>query len=250
VEGRAADLKTALVLAGVFALAAALTVPRLLPALPPEARSLPLPLPVFCTVLAVQLVVVYGLLGFAGLRMARSRGLEPAPYLTAMGNRQGACGRRAAGAFAVGLGCGGMLVAAVSAIQWFLPGTLPGTLHPPGLGTALLASTSGSLGEEILFRLFALSLLLRLLPNSRVGTGAALGLSALAFGAAHAPAFVFLFGGWHEVPPVSWVWLIALNGLLGVTFGMVFLRRGIECAILAHLGTDVVWHVVSPWLGA
>jgi hypothetical protein len=246
------DLKSALMLSSAFALAAAATVPLLLPSLPPEARSLPLPLPVFCVVLAGQLVVVYGLLGFAGLRLARTRGLEPAPYLAALWNPQASRRgwSRAGVAFTIGLGCGAMLVAAVEAIQSFLPGTLPGTLHPPGIAAALLASTAGSLGEEILFRLFALSLFLRLLPQGRTGTALAIGASALAFGAAHAPAFVFLFGGLQEVPPASWVWLIGLNGLLGITFGIVFLRYGVVCAILAHLGTDVVWHVANQLLRA
>jgi hypothetical protein len=153
-------------------------------------------------------------------------------------------------AFGVGLACGVLLVAAVSAIQVFLPGTLPGTLHPPGIAAALLASTAGSLGEEILFRLFALSCLLHLLPEGRAGTAMAVGISALAFGAAHAPALVFLFGGWQEVPLLSWVWLMALNGLLGITFGVVFLRSGIVCAVLAHFGTDVVWHGASQLLHA
>ena len=78
----------------------------------------------------------------------------------------------------------------------------------------------------------------------------AIGVSALAFGAAHAPAFVFLFGGLQEVPLASWGWLIVLNGLLGVTFGIVFLRYGVVCAILAHLGTDVVWHAANQLLRA
>jgi hypothetical protein len=41
------------------------------------------------------------------------------------------------------------------------------------------------------------------------------------------------------------VWLIALNGLLGATLALVFLRAGIVSAVLAHLGTDAVWHVAS-----
>jgi hypothetical protein len=244
---RVDDLKSALVLAAAFAVAGAATVPLLLPALPAEARSLPLPLPAFCAVLAVQLVVVYGTLGFAGLRLGRARGLEPAPYLTAAWDRR--AGRpgwgRAVVAFAVGLGCGTFLVAAVAAIRRLLPGTLPGTLHPPGVAAALLASAAGSLGEEILFRLFALNCLMRLFPEGRAGPAMAVALSALAFGAAHAPALVFLSGGWRQVPPVSWVWLLALNGLLGITFGVVFLRYGIGCAVLAHFGTDVVWHAAS-----
>jgi membrane protease YdiL (CAAX protease family) len=249
---RVDDLKSAFFLSSAFALAAAATVPLLLPSLPPEARSLPLPLPVFGTVLAMQLLVVYGLLGFFGLRLARTRGLEPAPSLTALWDPQAPRWewRRAGVAFAVGLGCGAFLVAAVEAIQRFLPGTLPRTIHPPGIAAALLASTAGSLGEEILFRLFILSFLLRLLPEGRMGKSLAIGVSALAFAAAHAPAMIFLFGGWQEVPAVSWVWLIALNGLLGVSFGIVFLQQGVGCAILTHLGADVVWHVASPLLWA
>jgi hypothetical protein len=196
------------------------------------------------------MTVVYGVFGFAGLRLARSRGLEPAPFLTAIWDQQASRPRWSwAGiAFTIGLGCGGVLVATVAAIQRLLPGTLPGTLHPPGIATALLASLSGSLGEEILFRLFALSCLLRILPEGRARTALAVGISALAFGAAHAPAFVYLFGGWRDVPLVSWVWLLALNSLLGITFSVVFLRCGIACAVLAHFGTDVVWHAASQLL--
>jgi hypothetical protein len=113
-----------------------------------------------------------------------------------------------------------------------------------------VASAAGSLGEEILFRLFLLSLLLRALPEGRAWAAVAVGASALAFGAAHAPALVFLFGGWREVPPASWVWLIALNGLCGVTFGVLFLRYGIVSAALAHFATDVVWHAAGQLLTA
>jgi hypothetical protein len=247
VTRRGDDLKTALVLSTALAVAGALTVPFLLPSLAPEARRLPLPLPVFCAVLAVQLLVLYGLFAFAGLRLARARGLQPAPELTAIWERPaGHAGWRRAGvAFAIGLGCGALLIAAVAAIRRFLPGTLPGMLHPPGIVAALLSSAAGSLGEEILFRLFGLSLLLRLLPEGRVWSGLAVSLSALAFAAAHAPAAVFLFGDWQRVPLASWAWMVGLNGLLGISFGMVFLRAGVVCAVLAHLGTDMVWHAAS-----
>jgi hypothetical protein len=59
------DLKTAAVLAGAAGLLGALSVPFLLPLsfqfVPPEQRTLPLPLPLFCGLLVIQFLVVYGL---------------------------------------------------------------------------------------------------------------------------------------------------------------------------------------------
>jgi hypothetical protein len=61
------DLKSAMMLSGAFAIAGASSVPLLLPALPPATRALSLPTPVFCILLAIQLVVVYGFLDRGGL---------------------------------------------------------------------------------------------------------------------------------------------------------------------------------------
>jgi hypothetical protein len=232
------DLKVATVLAGAFGVAAACAAPLLLPALPPKARELPMPLPIFCLLLALQMTVVYGLLALAGLRLARARGLSPTAW-SARGARDGVC---------AGLLCGLLLIFLVGAIQRVIPGTLPRTLHPTGFAAALVASLAGSLGEEILFRLFALSLLMRLLPAGRVGMSLSVVVSSLMFGAAHAPALVALFGGLGEVPLLAWAWLIALNGLCGVTFGAIYLRHGIYAAILAHFATDLLWHVASQLL--
>jgi hypothetical protein len=88
------DVPVALLLSGFFGLAAAATVPALLPALPVEARQLPLPLPVFAAVLALQLTLIYGLLGWVGIRLARASGLEPTPAIAAVkGGAVGQCSR-------------------------------------------------------------------------------------------------------------------------------------------------------------
>jgi membrane protease YdiL (CAAX protease family) len=242
---RAADLKTALVLSGAFALAAALTVPAMLPHLPPEARKLPLPLPAFCAILLVQGMLVYGAFAFLGLRLARRTGREPAPLLSAMWNGKRAPIAPLAVACLVGLACGMSLVACVGAIRLLAPHSLPSTLHPPSPHAALIASIAGALGEEILCRLLIASALLCWLPNTRRGIAAAIAVSALVFGALHAPAFVVLFGGIQQVPALAWLWLIGLNGLLGLAFGWVYLRSGIEAAIVAHFAADLVWHVAS-----
>ncbi len=238
------DAATAFALSTAFGLAAAAAVPAILRALPPESRRLPLPLPLFAAVLAVGLTAAYGLFALIGLRLARRHGLEPTPFLAATG-RTPAVARAHLGAFAAGLLAGALLVAAVAAIQRFAPGTLPAMLHPPSLTAALIASVAASFGEEILFRLFLLSLLLRVLPRTAWAVALAVALSSLAFSAAHSPGAVFLFGGLRSVPPLAWVWLAALNGLLGALFAFAYLRAGILAAVLAHFGTDLIWHVAA-----
>src|SRR5262249_19085229 len=159
---------------------------------PPDQRRLPLPLPLFCVVLAVQILVIYGLLALAGLRLARARNREPAPLLTALwaNKRPDRFAWPAAGALATGLLCGLVLVGAIALIRRALPQTLPGVMHPPSVWGALLASAAASFGEEILCRLFLLSALLRILPASRSGTVTAVAVSSLLFAVLHVPAAV------------------------------------------------------------
>jgi len=79
------DLKTA---AGSAGLLGAVTVPFLLPSIvelaPPDQRTLPLPLPLFCVALAIEFLLIYGRFALAGLRLARGRYWEPAPLLSAV----------------------------------------------------------------------------------------------------------------------------------------------------------------------
>jgi membrane protease YdiL (CAAX protease family) len=247
------DLKTAAVLAGSAGLLGAVTVPLLLPSIfelvPPERRTLPLPLPLFCVVLAIQFLVIYGLLALAGLRVARARDREPAPLLSAIWAREHPLpfGVSAGWALGTGLLCGLVLVGAIALVKHALPQTLPEVLHPSSFWGALLASATASVSEEILCRLFLLSALLRILPASRGGVVIAVIVSSLLFAVFHAPAAVFLFGGLDKVPPLTWVWMVSLNALVGVACAVWYLRIGIGGAILVHFGTDLVWHVLSQW---
>jgi membrane protease YdiL (CAAX protease family) len=245
------DAKTAAVLAGSAGLLGAATVPLLLPAafefVPPDQRTLPLPLPLFCVLLAIQFLIVYGLFALAGLRLARARDREPAPLLTAIWThkRPHHIMLPAGKAFGTGLLCGLGLVGAIALVKRVLPQTLPEVLHPASFWGAILASGTASFGEEILCRLFLLSALLRILPISRNGILIAVVGSSLVFGALHAPAAVFIFGGVDKVPHLLWVWMVSLNAFVGVACAVWYLRGGIGAAILVHFGTDLVWHVLT-----
>jgi hypothetical protein len=41
---------------------------------------------------------------------------------------------------------------------------------------------------------------------------------------------------------------LALNGLSGVAFGMLYWRRGLEATMLVHDAADVILHIVAPRL--
>jgi hypothetical protein len=117
------DLKTASVLSGSAGVLGAATVPLLLPSImeriPSDQRALPLPLPLFCVILAVQFLVIYGLLALAGLRLARARGREPAPLLSGIwaNKRPNRIGLPAGLAFGTGALCGAVLLGAMALIR-------------------------------------------------------------------------------------------------------------------------------------
>jgi hypothetical protein len=105
--------------------------------------------------------------------------------------------------------------------------------------------------EELIFRLFAVSLLVWILSGRwhvlsqasvPMRIRVAIVFVALGFAAAHLPK-------WLEFAPLSASLVssvLVLNGIGGLAFGYVFMRFGIESAILSHFAADVVLHVVGP----
>lgn len=108
-----------------------------------------------------------------------------------------------------------------------------------------------AVGEEILFRLLLLSLIaglaVRLLrpaegAANRGIVAAAILLSALAFAAVHLPA-------WSAVGTLTVglaLIVLALNGLGGLVFGYLFVKRGIAAAVWAHAGADCAIQLIGP----
>jgi membrane protease YdiL (CAAX protease family) len=116
-----------------------------------------------------------------------------------------------------------------------------------------LASLWAPWAEEIFDRLFLLSLLawlgMKLFRISEKGRGRwiALWIANL--------ATAFFFGWYHIsneelfVHPVPFI--VALRTVLivlpaGLAFGWIYIRRGLEAAILSHFFIDVIVHVVRP----
>jgi hypothetical protein len=131
-----------------------------------------------------------------------------------------------------------------------LPQAMRETVPIPALWKRLLASIYGGIDEEILLRLFLLSLLAWLiglawhLPGGKPTLGAlwlANLIVAVIFGLSHLPATAALV----KLNPLLVVRAILLNGIVGVAAGYLFWRYGLEAAILAHFSADLVFHGIG-----
>jgi membrane protease YdiL (CAAX protease family) len=116
-----------------------------------------------------------------------------------------------------------------------------------------LACFYGGLCEEILTRLFLLSLvfwLLRLISRVRTATGDTIVfwianiVAAVLFGAGHLPLAARL----APLTPQLVGTVISFNALVALPFGYLYKSRGLEAAMLAHFSTDLVLHVIGPAL--
>lgn len=112
-----------------------------------------------------------------------------------------------------------------------------------------LASFYGGIDEEILLRLFLMSLLAWLgkfisrTAEGKPTTGVlwtANILAAVLFGLGHLPATAAIM----TITPLVVVRAIVLNGLLGVGFGYFYTKYGLESAMLSHFSADIILHVV------
>lgn len=121
-------------------------------------------------------------------------------------------------------------------------------LKPPAW-QGFLASFYGGIDEEILLRLFVLSLLAWLGKFfSHTAEGAptltvlwvANILAAVLFGLGHLPATSVLV----PITPLVVTRAIVLNGLGGIAFGYLYFTRGLEAAMLSHFSADIVLHVI------
>lgn len=119
----------------------------------------------------------------------------------------------------------------------------------PAPWQGFLASFYGGIDEEILMRLFLLSLFAFLgkWTSRNAGGQPALWvlwtaniLVAVIFGLGHLPATANLV----PITPLVVLRAIVLNGLAGLVFGYLYFTRGLESAMLSHFSADIVLHVL------
>lgn len=119
----------------------------------------------------------------------------------------------------------------------------------PGLLEGFLASFYGAVVEEVLLRLFLLSVLLMFFKRFKiVGIWTAIILVAFIFGLGHLPATVQAL----DLPAfsaLSWILItraILLNGMVGILCGWLYWKKGLEYAMVCHFTVDLGLHVILP----
>jgi hypothetical protein len=119
----------------------------------------------------------------------------------------------------------------------------------PAAWKGFLASFYGGFDEEILLRLCVMSFLVwlgRLVSKTADGhpTTAVFWVAnvvaAVLFGLGHLPATSAIL----PLTPLVVVRAVVLNGLLGVAFGWLYVKHGLESAMISHFSADLVLHVL------
>ena len=240
------SLSTRIYFGLVIALAILAAVSTFLPSFPELMPSQGLPASKLVLALANAgiILVLYGGLGFLGLKLAQRIGFAGL-WDARISNRQ-----RFLVPALIGASIGVFFIAADAVFSQFHSlGPLP---HPP-FPTSLVASLTAGIGEELIFRLFFVPfwvwlisyiILKRKWQNQVFWIVAT--LSALAFAFGHIPSVLILFGfgAVNEIPPALMTEIVVLNGMVSLFAAYYFRKSGFLAAVGIHFWTDVVWHVI------
>ncbi|MCW7078964.1 MAG: CPBP family glutamic-type intramembrane protease [Canidatus Methanoxibalbensis ujae] len=209
---------------------------------PPQ--ELPASKPVLAFVIAAIVLILYGGLGFIGLKLSQELGFADI-WDSRVTNKQ-----RFLIPALVGTAIGVFFIFAdIILSQFHTLGPLP---HPP-FPASLVASAVAGIGEEIIFRLFFISfwvwlvsfVILKRRWQNQIFWIIAI-LSALAFALGHIPSVMIILGlnAVDEFPPALLSEIILLNGVLSIFAAYYFRKFGFLAAVGIHFWTDVIWHVI------
>ena len=224
-----------------------------------DLTKLGLPLPVVLTLQVVQNAILCAIAIFAGLFFAKRVGLGT-PILDAITRSEAIADKiLAILPLSVILGILSTMILLGAEFFYFQPammnelGNTAAALNlqtgQPAAWKGFLASFYGGITEEILLRLFMMSLLAWLgkfisktaegKPTSAVFWIANI-LAAVLFGLGHLPATSVLV----PLTPLVITRAVVLNGLVGIVCGWLYWKRGLEAAMISHFSADLVLHVL------
>ena len=218
-----------------------------------QGQAPPIPVPLLIFLGAVQNLTLFALMVGLGLRLGARLGLGPkliAAWLAGSLKREDVWPTVRSGLL-TGLGVGAILLPAFLFLASRLPNLPFVTVARIALWKRFLICFYGGINEEILARLFLLSLFAWLFSRSWRRPGhpgsyafwAANLLAAVLFGLGHLPSVSLVM----PITPLVVGAALLLNGIAAVPFGWLYRRYNLEAAMLAHFTVDFVLYVVGPY---
>jgi len=220
-------------------------------------KDLPIPLHILLPIQLVQNAVLFAVFVFFGLYLAKRVGFG-APLLERL------LERREAKAYlksilGISIASGVLVSILIAGIDYLFsifvepsPIDQPTPASPP-IWQRFLASFYGGVGEEVIMRLFLMSLLVwafskikrtdEVKPNS-FSIWLAIIITAILFGVGHLPFAATL----APLTPLATARIIFLNGIGGIVFGWLYWRKGLESAMISHFSAAALLNVIFPSL--
>ncbi|MFO7826536.1 MAG: CPBP family glutamic-type intramembrane protease [Cyclobacterium sp.] len=207
-------------------------------------QELPASKPVLALVNAATMFILYGGLGFLGLKLSQKLGFANI-WDVKVTNKQ-----RFLIPALIGIGLGAIFIIIDSIFSQFHSlGSLP---HPP-FPTSIVASAVAGIGEEIIFRLFFISfwvwlisyVILKKKYQNRIFWIITI-FSAFAFATGHLPSVMMFFNlsTINELPSVLLYEIMLINGILSVFAAYYFRKYGFFAPVGIHFWADIIWHVI------
>ena len=207
-------------------------------------QTLPASKPILALVNAVIILILYGGLGFIGLRLSQKIGFTDIWDLKISHKQRFLIPALVGG----GIGIFFILVDVIFS-KFHTLGPIP---HPP-FPSSFVASATAAIGEEVIFRLFFIPFWVWLISyvilknrwQNKVFWVVTI-FSALAFALGHFPSVMILFdlNSIQEIPFVLISEIILLNGVISFFAAYYFRKFGFLAAVGIHFWTDIIWHVI------
>ncbi|WP_370573226.1 CPBP family intramembrane glutamic endopeptidase [Methanomethylovorans sp.] len=217
-------------------------------------QNLPVPLYVLLAAQLIQAIVLFGVAIFVGLYFAKKVGLG-LPILGGwLEGRVVKSYLKSILGISIGLGIlAGILIIGLDYLFSFagVPiNVTQASINPPAW-QGFLASFYGGINEEVLLRLFVMTLIAWMIfrikkteegKPTNTGMWLAIIIAAVIFGAGHLPAVMAI----TTLTPLVIVRTIILNAVGGIIFGWLYWKKGLESAMISHFSADIVLHVILP----
>jgi hypothetical protein len=214
--------------------------------------KLPIPIAVVILAQVVQSTVIFAVAIAAGLYLARVTGFTH-PVLTAISEKKDRT-KPLVRMLRLSLISGIVAALAIFGLDYLFSlfqSTISVCSNPAPIWQRLLAALYGGIVEEVLMRLFLVSLLTWIgmkltgqLKPSRNIIITAIVLAAIIFGLGHLPVTAAL----TKITPLIVARAVILNGVGGIIFGWLYWKKGLESAMIAHFTTDIFLLSILPLL--